>query len=127
MAQTQEAQGRRFKMTWLAFLSLIGMVGLSTLLFALWGEKYVDLDSDPHTEYLAPPWTEGNFFLDRFPVIVGLPFAAAFSLFLVVFLRQTTGPIEAKVAGFEFKGQSGPVVLWILCFLAIAASIKILW
>jgi len=45
----------------------------------------------------------------------------------VVFLRQTDGPIEFNGLGFEFKGASGQVAMWVVCFLAIAGAIKFLW
>jgi hypothetical protein len=35
--------------------------------------------------------------------------------------------IEFEAAGFKFRGASGPVVLWIFCYLAIVTSIKLLW
>ncbi|WP_341678432.1 hypothetical protein [Niveibacterium sp. SC-1] len=28
---------------------------------------------------------------------------------------------------FRFEGTSGQVVLWVLCFMAIAAAVKLLW
>lgn len=59
--------------------------------------------------------------------IVGVPLAAAFSFSLVVFLRQTSGPVEFKGLGFSFQGASGQVVMWVLCFLALVSSIKLLW
>lgn len=68
-----------------------------------------------------------RFAADRFPAVVGLPCAALFSLFLVTFLRQAAGPIEIKMAGMEFKGPSGQVIMWLICFLGIALAIKLLW
>jgi hypothetical protein len=44
-----------------------------------------------------------------------------------MFLEQTSGPIEFEGLGFKFKGASGPVVLWVFCFLAIAGAIKLVW
>ena len=63
----------------------------------------------------------------HFPAVVGLPSAAALSFALVVFLRQTDGPIEFEGLGFKFKGAAGQVVMWIMCFLAIAGAIKLVW
>ncbi len=64
----------------------------------------------------------------NFAAIVGLPLAAIGSFIVVVFLEHTTdGPLEFEGFGFKFKGASGPVVLWVLCFLAIAGMIKLLW
>jgi hypothetical protein len=68
-----------------------------------------------------------SIMVQKFHVFFGLPAAAVFSLLLVSVLRQTAGPIEFKGLGFEFKGSSGQIVLWLVCFLGIAAAIKMLW
>ena len=63
----------------------------------------------------------------HFAATVGLPSAAIAALCIVVFLESASGPIEFEGLGFRFKGASGPIVLWVFCFLAIAAAIKLLW
>ena len=63
----------------------------------------------------------------NFAAIVGLPFAAVFSIFLVVMLQQTSGPVKFEGLGFQFEGTSGQVVLWVFCFLSITGAIKLLW
>jgi hypothetical protein len=63
----------------------------------------------------------------NFAAIVGLPIAAIFSVFLVVVLQQTSGPVKFEGLGFKFEGTSGQVVLWILCFMSMAGAIKLLW
>ena len=65
--------------------------------------------------------------LEQFPAMVGLPAGAVAALFLVLILQAEAGPIEFKAIGFEFKGASGPLVLWVACFLAIAAAIRLVW
>jgi len=64
---------------------------------------------------------------DHFAAIIGLPGAACVAFGIVAFLRQTDGPIEFEGFGFKFKGAAGQVVMWVLCFLAIAGAIKLLW
>jgi hypothetical protein len=49
--------------------------------------------------------------------------AAGAALFVVLVLRAAAGPIEFEVLGLKFRGASGPVVLWIPCFLAIVVGI----
>lgn len=61
------------------------------------------------------------------PITIGLPFSALSSLFLVLLLQYSSGQIEFKVLGFEFKGASGPIVFWIMCFMSFVLAIKILW
>jgi hypothetical protein len=68
-----------------------------------------------------------TFLRDHFSVTVGLPFAAVVSLLVILVLRETTGKLEFEAIGFKFRGASGPVVLWVLCYLAITLSIKLLW
>lgn len=69
----------------------------------------------------------GPIVQEKFPAIVGLPLAALFSLFLVLILRITTGPIEFETPYIKIKGAAGPVIFWVICFLTITISIKLLW
>jgi hypothetical protein len=68
-----------------------------------------------------------EFLRQHFPVTIGLPVAAVISLLLILVLRETTGKLEFEALGFKFRGASGPLVLWVLCYLAIELSIKLLW
>jgi hypothetical protein len=84
--------------------------------------------------FLAAIWNvffnlpeRGEILKDHFGAMIGMPVAGALAFLLVVFLRQTEGPIEFKGAGFEFKGASGQIVMWIMCFLSITGAIKWLW
>jgi hypothetical protein len=65
--------------------------------------------------------------LNHFPVTVGLPCAILASLCVVIFLEVTAGSVEFEAIGFKFKGASGPIVLWVLVFLAMSVCIKLLW
>lgn len=65
--------------------------------------------------------------LEHFAATIGLPCAGLAALCIVVALENTSGPIEFEGLGFKFKGASGPIVLWVFCFMAIAGAIKILW
>ena len=64
---------------------------------------------------------------EHFQALVGLPAAAFASTFIILILKITEGPIEFSGLGFNFKGASGQVVLWVFCYLAIVGSIKLLW
>ena len=64
---------------------------------------------------------------EHFAAIIGLPGAAAAAFVLVVFLRQTEGPIEFEGLGFKLKGAAGQILMWVICFLALAGAIKLLW
>ena len=59
---------------------------------------------------------------------IGLPIAAITSLTLVLLLEEVFGQtIKVKAIGFEFEGAAGPIILWILGFLAITIAIKSVW
>jgi len=64
---------------------------------------------------------------DHFAAVVGLPMSALLSAFIVVGLRHTEGSIKFEGLGMKFEGASGQVILWVICFLSIAAAIKLLW
>lgn len=63
---------------------------------------------------------------NHFTVVIGLPMAAVGAFILVSVLRQQHGPVEFEGLGFKLKGGSGPIILWVICFLAIAGAIKLL-
>lgn len=67
---------------------------------------------------------------NHFASTVSLPMAAIAALFIVLTFRFTTGDqleIGIKPLGVEFKGAAGPVIFWILCFLAFIVGLKLLW
>ena len=64
---------------------------------------------------------------EQYAVTVSLPFAAVVALFVVLLLQFSSGPIEFEALGFKFKGAAGPIVLWVLCLIALVAAIKVLW
>lgn len=61
------------------------------------------------------------------PAVLGLPLAAMIAFTVVLVLRQIEGPIEFEGFGIKFRGASGQVIMWVVCFLAITGSIKLLW
>ncbi len=63
----------------------------------------------------------------HFAAIIGLPMAALAALFIVLVLRIATGPIEVELGPLKFRGAAAPVVFWLICFIAIALMIKLLW
>jgi hypothetical protein len=64
---------------------------------------------------------------EKFSVIIGLPCAAATAFLIIAMFRSTEGKIKFRGLGFSFEGASGPIVMWVLCFLAIASAMKMLW
>jgi len=115
----EDEDQRKFRriFTWVFFFVILGMC-IITLYFAI---KAAFLSYHGISPQLAA------FFEAHFPVTVGLPVAAVVALLLILVLRETTGKLEFEALGFKFRGASGPVVLWVLCYLAITLSIKLLW
>lgn len=72
---------------------------------------------------LVPP----EFLHEHLLALVGVPMAVICSLWVVTILRLKSGPIQFELLGLKFRGASGPVILWLLCFLAIILAIKMLW
>jgi hypothetical protein len=74
----------------------------------------------------AEPWMM-EIFRTHPGAVLGLPMAALAALCIVLFLEAKSGQIEFEGFGFKFRGASGEIILWVICFLAIVAAIKALW
>jgi hypothetical protein len=73
-----------------------------------------------------PNWNKVEF--EHFPVTVALPTAGVGAFLVVVMLfRITEGEIKIRFLGLTLEGAAGPIVMWVLCYLAMTASIKLLW
>lgn len=77
--------------------------------------------------HMAPLGFFDQVAIEHLVSVIGLPCAAISSLVLVLVLRTVAGNVEFKVLGFEFKGASGPIIMWILCFLAMTLAITKTW
>jgi hypothetical protein len=75
--------------------------------------------------------TENNWIIstikEHFAATICLPLAAIAALCLVMLLKFTTGPIEFEGLGVKFKGASGPIIMWAICFLSISGVISFTW
>lgn len=58
---------------------------------------------------------------------IGVPLSALTALALVMALENVAGNVELEAFGLKFKGASGPIIMWVICFLALIAGIKALW
>lgn len=94
-------------------IALFAVLGFLALFLGLWLNRL-----DPELTTLVRT---------NFPTIIGLPFAAIAAFIVVAVFRQNEAPLEFEVVGFKLKGAAGELVLWIACFLAIVASIRLLW
>lgn len=70
-------------------------------------------------------WTA--FVLSRFGLVIGLPMAAALAFGIVMAFQETSDdPLSIKLGPLEIAGPAGPILLWVVCFLAVVAAIAIL-
>ncbi len=63
----------------------------------------------------------------HYAALVGTPMSAVTAFCIVSLLEVTNGPIEFEAFGLKFKGASGPIILWALCFSAIVCAFNLLW
>ena len=75
-------------------------------------------------------WTGGwisSLFHMHYIFFVGLPFAGFLAYFIVGTLENVRGKIEFEAIGIKFKGASGPIIMWVLVYMSIVLSMKIVW
>lgn len=99
---------------WIGLVVALGaLLAISILAVALWANRF-----DPVLTQMV---------LKNFPVIIGLPLAAAIGFVVVVFFKQSETPMVVKFPGIELSGSSGEVFLWLVIFLSISLMIHYLW
>ena len=118
--QIQEARSDAQLRRWIAWIVLT-----SFLAFAIYFCGFLVYHS------LWGATTSGNWLLTLFEKhyagVVGTPMCAIAAFCIVTLLKVTNGPIEFEAVGFKFRGASGPIVLWIFCFLAMSVAFNFLW
>ena len=65
--------------------------------------------------------------IDHYAVFLTLPCAGFAALLLVVIFDEAYGNIKFSIWELNFEGASGPLILWIICYLSIVLSVKLLW
>jgi hypothetical protein len=76
--------------------------------------------------WIKAPWIYSLF--EKHPeVSLFIPLAALASLCNVLILKITDGPIELSFFKIEFKGASGPIIMWAFSFLVMCLGITMLW
>lgn len=71
-------------------------------------------------------WVNQLFF-EHYVFFVGLPFAGFLAYFIVGTLEHVRGQIELEALGIKFKGASGPIIMWVIVYMALVLSIKMVW
>jgi hypothetical protein len=80
---------------------------------------------------LRPTTSSGSWVISvlekQFAATIAVPLSAIASVCIILLLKATAGPIEFEGLGFKFQGASGPIVLWVLCFLSMILAVQLLW
>ena len=66
-------------------------------------------------------------FHDHACAVLGFPISTLNSFVLVLVLQATSGPVEFKAFGVEFKGAGGPLVVYVFVFAVTVGAFKLLW
>ncbi len=82
-----------------------------------------------HSLYPGNP--EENWVLSvlyhHYAAALGVPMCAVAALCIVLILETAAGPIQVETTWFKFRGAAAPIIVWILCFLAMTVAMAILW
>ena len=110
---------RRFR-RWITWIAVVGTAGWAGYFFtflvyqSLFGEK-----------------SATNWFLQMVQehpaATIGVGMSAVSAFCLVAVLELYVGPIELEGMGFKFRGATGPVFLWALCFVVMIWGVWLLW
>jgi|ERR1700730_8409207 len=63
----------------------------------------------------------------HFAATITVSLSAVSALCVVLALRATAGPVEFEAFGFKVRGASGPLVFWLICFVAMIWGVWLLW
>jgi hypothetical protein len=67
------------------------------------------------------------FVLANFELVLGTPMAAALAFCIVmIFYGSFEGPLKMRIGVLEIEGPAGPILLWVVCFIAVVWGIHIL-
>lgn len=74
------------------------------------------------------PW-QIEMLKEHYAAIVGLPAAAAGSFVVIILAHQFSDQklVKISMGTVDIEGPAGPALLWVVCFLAMAFAIRIVW
>lgn len=67
------------------------------------------------------------FVLNNYAVFFILPYVGFLAYFIVISVENTRGPVEIEIATTKIKGAGGPILFWVIVFVATASVIKMFW
>lgn len=80
-----------------------------------------------HNTWFAPDAWMMKVAREHYPAVIGLPLMAIAALLIVSAFRITSGDLEFELFGLRLRGAAGPVVLWVIVFLAMVLGVMVLW
>lgn len=96
-------------------IGAIVLAGLFSLAFGFWAAENFGYEA----------WRA--FALENFELVSGLPMAAALAFGVVIAFQETSkDALTFKLGPLEIAGPAGPILLWVVCFLAIVFAIVLL-
>lgn len=104
-----------------SWIALVGTTSLAVCFSSFLIYQTFNPEENPAENWLIEQMDE------HFAATLGIPLSAITAACLVFLLKSTTGPIEFEFMGFKFRGASGPIVLWVVCFLAMIFGLWLLW
>jgi hypothetical protein len=103
--------------------------GIAVVALLLWGVQILGMIT--YSVLMQTPPSNGwlnKLIQDHYPAMIGIPLMSLTAICIVMcFQVAIGGPIEFEALGFKFRGASGPVLMWVLCFLALTLALRVLW
>ena len=59
--------------------------------------------------------------------VAGIPIAGCTSFLVIAFYGAVAGPIKISIWGIQIEGAGGPVIIWVICLLALAFAARLTW
>ena len=108
-------RGDRISKGSVKWAAIIGscLLGAVYLFWLIWGFNYDMRFIDIMYQHLA--------------AVIGIPGAVITAFVIVSVLEHVSGPIKFEGLGFKFEGASGPIIMWVIVFLALVGGIRLLW
>jgi hypothetical protein len=104
-----------------SWAGIIGSVTLSTVYFLFLGNHFLRRSRSSNSRLITI--VENNL-----AASLGIPLSSVSAFCIVILLKAaSTDPITIDVWGFKLAGASGPVALWVVCFLVNILAVKVLW
>jgi hypothetical protein len=104
-----------------SWAGIIGGASLSTVYFLFLGHHFLRRSRPSESRLVTI--VESNL-----AASFGIPLSSVSAFCIVILLQATaTDSITIDIWGFKLSGASGPVALWVVCFLANVLAVKVLW